>query len=155
METETHDTIQRIEPDMAFAAEVTAMPGGEHIKNCFACGTCAAGCPVTAVHPEYNCRKIIREVLLGMRESVLASPLIWYCVTCYRCSARCPQEVNFADIMRVLRYLAVKGGYASPGLYEGVSRAEKSSQTARKDMIAQAIRMNDKLMPETGIKGKA
>ena len=63
--------------------------GGEHIKRCFACGTCAAGCPVTNIDEEYNSRKIIRQVLFGMREEVLKSPLIWFCLTCYRFSARC------------------------------------------------------------------
>jgi heterodisulfide reductase subunit C len=139
MGTDAYDT-KRIEPDSAFAEEVSAMPGGERLKDCFACGTCAAGCPVTAVHPEYNPRKIIREVTLGMREKVLASPLIWYCVSCYRCSARCPQKVNFTDVMRVLRHLAVRGGYASAAMYEGVAQVELESQTARKQMVEQAIK---------------
>ena len=59
--------------DPSFRDEIASMPGGENIKKCFACGTCAAGCPVTGVDEEYNCRKIIRQVLFGMREQVLKS----------------------------------------------------------------------------------
>ena len=57
--------------DTSFRDEVAAVPGGENIKKCFACGTCAAGCPVTNVDEEYNSRKIIRQVLLGLRDEVL------------------------------------------------------------------------------------
>ncbi len=45
--------------DTSFCDEVASLPGGENIKKCFACGTCAAGCPVTNIDEEYNCRKII------------------------------------------------------------------------------------------------
>ena len=106
--------------DPGFRDEIAALPGGENIKRCFACGTCAAGCPVTNVDEEYNCRKIIRQVLFGMREQVLKSPLIWFCLTCFRCTARCPQQVNFADVMRAIRYLAVKEGHA-PAVLVGSS----------------------------------
>jgi heterodisulfide reductase subunit C len=102
------DAIQLDALDKSFCDEVEAMPGGENLRSCFACGTCAAGCPVTAVDEEYNCRTIIQQIRLGMRQEVLGSPKLWYCLMCYRCYARCPQKVNFTDVMRALRYLAVK-----------------------------------------------
>ena len=71
--------------DLGFRDEIASHPGGENIRRCFACGTCAAGCPVTDVDSEYNCRRIIRQILFGMREDVLSSPLIWLCLICYRC----------------------------------------------------------------------
>ncbi len=40
--------------DLRFRDEIASHPGGENIRRCFACGTCAAGCPVTAVDSEYN-----------------------------------------------------------------------------------------------------
>ena len=38
--------------DLSFCDEVAAQPGGENLRRCFACGTCAAGCPVTEIDPE-------------------------------------------------------------------------------------------------------
>ncbi len=35
--------------DLRFRDEIADQPGGENIRRCFACGTCAAGCPVTEV----------------------------------------------------------------------------------------------------------
>lgn len=61
--------------DKSFCNKVASLPGGENIRKCYACGTCAAGCQVTAIDEEYNCRKIIRRVLFGMREDVLKSPI--------------------------------------------------------------------------------
>jgi heterodisulfide reductase subunit C len=122
--------------DLSFAEEVAAQPGGEHIRRCFACGTCAAGCPVTEVDPDYNPRKIIRQILFGMRKEVLSSPRIWYCLVCYRCYARCPQKVNFTDVMRALRYLAIKGRYASSDTLARLEEIDRFAQAMRRDIIA-------------------
>ncbi len=121
--------------DLRFRDEIAGHPGGENIRRCFACGTCAAGCPVTEVDSEYNCRRIIRQILLGMREEVLSSPLIWLCLICYRCYVRCPQQVNFTDIMRVLRYLAVKEKRVSPETFECINKLDKFSQLVRHDLV--------------------
>jgi len=121
--------------DLSFCQEVASQPGGEHIRRCFACGTCAAGCPITEVDPNYNPRKIIRQVLFGMRKEVLSSPLIWYCLVCYRCYARCPQKVNFTDVMRALRYLAIKGRYASSDMLKRIEEVDRFSQTIRHDLV--------------------
>ncbi len=121
--------------DLRFRDEIAGHPGGEHIRQCFACGTCAAGCPVTEVDSEYNCRRIIRQILLGMREEVLSSPLIWMCLVCYRCYVRCPQKVNFTDIMRVLRYLAVKEKRVSPETFERMNELDRFAQVVRHDLV--------------------
>jgi heterodisulfide reductase subunit C len=122
--------------DLSFCDEVAAQPGGENIRRCFACGTCAAGCPITEVDPDYNPRKIIRQILFGMRKEVLSSPRIWYCLVCYRCYARCPQKVNFTDVMRALRYLAIKGRYASSDTLKRIAEIDRVAQTMRRDLVA-------------------
>jgi len=121
--------------DLSFAEEVASQPGGEHIRRCFACGTCAAGCPITEVDTDYNPRKIIRQILFGMRDEVLSSPRIWYCLICYRCYARCPQKVNFTDIMRALRYMAIKGRYAPSDILKRIEQIDRFAQTLRHDLI--------------------
>jgi heterodisulfide reductase subunit C len=122
--------------DLSFCDEVAAQPGGENIRRCFACGTCAAGCPITEVDPDYNPRKIIRQILFGMRKEVLSSPRIWYCLVCYRCYARCPQKVNFTDVMRALRYMAIKGRYASSDTLKRIAEIDRVAQEMRRDLVA-------------------
>ena len=121
--------------DIQFKSDVAAHPGGDNIKLCFACGTCTAGCPVSAIDPEYNPRKIIREVLLGMRKEVLSSPVIWRCVQCYACYAKCPQNVKFRDVMRAIRELAVEEGYVPADVSEEVARLDDLSQKMRRGMV--------------------
>ncbi len=125
--------------DPGFCDEVASLPGGENIKKCFACGTCAAGCPVTNVDDEYNSRTIIRKVLLGMREEVLTSPVIWLCLMCYRCYARCPQEVNFTDVMKALRHLAIKDGHAPADMLSSSDEIDRLSQLVRRDMVKDTV----------------
>ncbi len=134
--------------DLRFRDEIAGHPGGENIRRCFACGTCAAGCPVTEVDSNYNCRRIIRQILLGMREEVLSSPLIWLCLVCYRCYVRCPQQVNFTDIMRVLRYLAVKEKRVSPETFERINELDKFSQLVRHDLVRSFFEKKDVSLEE-------
>lgn len=45
-----------------------------------------------------------------MREAVLRSNTPWYCVSCYFCMVRCPQEVHITDLMYTLKRMAIKEG---------------------------------------------
>lgn len=123
------------ELDKNFKYEVAAQPGGENIKKCFSCGTCTAGCPVSEVEEEFNPRKIIRMVLLGMKKEVLSSKVIWYCCSCYTCYAQCPQNVKFTDVMAALRHLAIEQGYVSKDFLDKVYKIDNLAQKIRLDII--------------------
>ncbi len=123
------------ELDTKFKYDVAAEPGGGNIKLCFACGLCTASCPVSDIDPEYNPRRIIRMVLLGMRKEVLSSNLPWLCSQCYTCQAHCPQNVNFADVMKALRSMAVREGYVHPSFVEQIKEIDAFSQELRNRMV--------------------
>lgn len=105
-------TIPADKLDFDFKYEIAREPGGEHILRCFACGTCAAGCPVRAIEAKYNPRQVIRKILLGMKDEVLGGDFIWLCSTCYSCQERCPQDVRIADLMTAVKNYAAKHGKA-------------------------------------------
>ena len=130
--------------DSRFKHDVAAHPGGENVKLCFACGTCTAACPVSAVDPEYNPRKIIRQVLLGMRREVLSSPAIWRCVQCYSCTAKCPQNVKFRDVAKALREMAASEGYVDADLPVQIEQLDELSQKLRRNMVNELIANRDK-----------
>lgn len=127
------------ELDTKFKYDVANEPGGEHIKLCFACGLCTASCPVSDIDPQYNPRKIIRMVLLGMREEVLSSDFIWLCTQCYTCQAHCPQDVDFSDVMRALRDMAVRAGYVHPSFSDQIKRIDTFSQVLRHRMVRAVV----------------
>lgn len=111
-------TIYREDLEPGFKFEVAELPGGEHIKQCFACGTCTAVCPVSNIVPEYDPRKIIHMIILGLKDRVLSSEAIWYCSHCETCKFSCPQGVQLSEIMDALQYMAVRDKYVTPDAYE-------------------------------------
>ncbi len=141
--------INKLDPN--FKYEVSEHPGGDAVKACFACGACTGGCPASDVDPAYDPRKIIRMVLLGMKEKVLSSDLIWLCSTCYTCSFHCPQDVKFVKVMGVLREMAVKEGFVTPSFIKNIKEIDKFSQTVRHHMVMSVV---DKKKEEFGIDPK-
>jgi heterodisulfide reductase subunit C len=98
--------------DPKFRSEVLKHKSAGGLNACFSCGTCTAGCPISEVFPEYNPKKFAKMVKLGMRRDVLSSRFIWYCTTCHTCEQHCPQNVEFFNILNVLKNMAAKQGYA-------------------------------------------
>jgi heterodisulfide reductase subunit C len=61
----------------------------------------------------------------GMKEEVLRSNTQWYCVSCYYCVVRCPQEVHITDIMYTLKRKAIaRGLYLQPTAEEASDFSE-------------------------------
>lgn len=113
---EEEKIVQEDTLDPGFVEEVAGEPGGEAIRACFACGTCTAGCPVRRFNENFNPRRIIHMVLLGMRDRVLKEPFVWMCASCFTCQERCPQGVRVSDIMRALKNLAMRSGNVPEGI---------------------------------------
>ena len=129
------ETLETKNLDPNFKFEVASRPGGENIKACFSCGTCTATCTVSQIHPEFNPRKIIRQVLLGLRKEVLADPALWRCVQCYGCYAKCPQNVKFTEVLAALREIAVEQGHYPASLLKDVRELGDFAQELRRDLV--------------------
>ncbi len=132
-------TIALNELDTKFKYDVASEPGGERIKLCFACGLCTASCPVSDIEQRFNPRRIIRMVLLGMRKEVLSSDIIWFCIQCYSCQAHCPQAVDFSDIVKALRDMAVREGYVAPAFVGNIKEIDVFCQKLRHEMVSAVI----------------
>jgi heterodisulfide reductase subunit C len=59
---------------------------------------------------EHNPNRVIRMIQMGKRDEVLKSATIWLCVSCETCITRCPNEVDIARMMDVLRQMAIESG---------------------------------------------
>lgn len=160
-------SISKLSPH--FKYEVAKEVGGERIKSCFQCGTCTASCPIRVVDEIYNPRKIIRMVLLGMRDEVLKSEAIWLCTYCYTCQERCPQDVSITDLMFALKNIATKEGHMHPSylpqidvlskfgrMYEITDFDNKKREKVGLPLIqntnetVEAVLVQEKLMKEAG-----
>lgn len=95
-----------------FLEQVNARISGTPIQRCYHCRKCTAGCPL-AFAMEHNPNKIIRMIQMGEKDEVLNSATIWLCVSCETCITRCPNEVDIARMMDVLREMAIENKVAA------------------------------------------
>jgi heterodisulfide reductase subunit C len=109
-EEQKQKPIQASEINPKFKYEVAKMHGGEKLMRCFQCGTCTSDCPVARFSETYRPRQIIRMAQLGLKDRVLKSDTIWLCAACFTCTDRCPQDVEVASVIRVLRNMAAEQG---------------------------------------------
>ena len=121
--------------DNNFKNAVAAVPGGERVLDCFLCGTCTAGCPVSELDEGFNPRKIMRQILYGMKSETLSDGEIWKCYQCHACVAHCPQDVRFADIVRVLREMAVAEGVCDEGFAQKVKEIDVNARRQRLEQV--------------------
>lgn len=106
-----------------FVDDICAIPGGEDIRVCIQCGTCTASCP-NAELMDHSPSELIAMTRAGMKEEVLASNAMWYCLSCYLCTVRCPRDVKITRLMHVFESQAVKNGLSNkrtttPIIYNG------------------------------------
>ena len=99
----------------AFADQVRAIPGGEHLEMCYSCGTCVSKCMIQQkVEPEYNPRRLLHLVMMDLREEAFESPTTWLCSACDLCYPACPQEIHISEVIGAVKQLAIEAGYESP-----------------------------------------
>jgi len=110
-------------PPLTFLDRVMSeTPGDPRLEMCIQCGTCGGSCP-SGPDMDHTPRQIFAMIRAGMEADVLASNTPWYCVSCYYCTVRCPQEIHITDIMYTLKRMAIDAD-----LYED-STAPDLSQT--------------------------
>ena len=96
-------------PDTAqpFLEEV-ARRSGQNLSACYQCRRCAAGCPVTEETGNVSPDFLIRMIVFGDRENALNNDLVWRCVSCYTCGARCPNNIHTARITETLKKMGAE-----------------------------------------------
>ena len=84
-------------------------PGGETLTFCLQCGTCGGSCP-SGADMDTTPRRLFAMLMAGMDDAVLESNAPWYCVSCYYCTTRCPQNIPITDLMYTLKQKAIEAG---------------------------------------------
>jgi len=95
--------------DLQAIAQIAANAGVD-LKDCYQCGKCSAGCPMTDAM-DMRPQQVIRHLQLGILEPTLAARGPWICAGCEVCSARCPQNVRITDLMREVRKASKATGH--------------------------------------------
>lgn len=92
-----------IELDASFAAEILERCG-ENVFLCNQCRKCASGCP-NRKFMDSNVTELMRYVQLGMADEAMKGNMVWFCLSCQTCSARCPQGIDIAHIADTIKIL--------------------------------------------------
>ncbi|UCC19007.1 MAG: (Fe-S)-binding protein [Promethearchaeota archaeon] len=73
------------------------------LKRCYQCARCSGVCQLSKVQ-SFTPSRIIQMVLEGFEQKVIESGILWDCLTCNACLQNCPEDINFADIVRIAKY---------------------------------------------------
>jgi len=66
------------------------------------------------LEPEYNPRRLLRMVMMDMREEAFNNPTTWLCSACDLCYPACPQQIHISDVIGAVKDLAVEAGHTTP-----------------------------------------
>lgn len=91
--------------------------GERDLRLCYQCGTCSGGCPVARMFPQYNIRKIVKHKKEDKID--IEDKFLWYCLTCYICYERCPQDIKPVEVIHSIKNFISENGFAPSSLKEG------------------------------------
>jgi heterodisulfide reductase subunit C len=96
---------------------------------CITCGLCASSCPASGID-EFDPRKLVRMISLGLADAVVESRWPWICTMCGKCENVCPMEIDIADAVRNVR--ALREREKVPGiLHKGLAAALETGNNLR------------------------
>ena len=77
---------------------------GQAVYACYQCQRCGGGCPVASAAGTTP-SQFLRLLALGLADEALKDPLLWLCVGCSMCGARCPNEISTNEVIDRFRAL--------------------------------------------------
>ncbi len=121
---------------------------------CLTCAMCSGSCPVAGVD-DFDPRKVVRMVSLGMAEALTASRWPWICTMCGKCEQVCPMDIDIADMMRGIRALRPRDQV--PGiLQDGLANALRTGNNLalpKDDFVFILQDVGEEIAEEPGFEG--
>ena len=84
---------------------------GYTISACWQCGTCTSGCTMREYDPNYSPRRFIDLARKGDKQTLIElQDSIWRCVSCQKCTHRCPKGVLVEEVVHAIHNYLLKHG---------------------------------------------
>jgi len=99
------------------------------INYCMECGVCTGSCPVSQADERFSPRQIIKRTLVHPKEDLAFNRHVWSCLTCARCSDRCPVGIDFPEFIRSYRGKAQDVGNLPRESHHGIFQSLARLQT--------------------------
>ena len=77
---------------------------------CYDCGKCTATCPIARAGGDYSPRRHVLATNLGALDDSGLDGSLASCLTCSLCDKRCPVQVDYTNLVRMLRERAHRDG---------------------------------------------
>jgi len=102
----------RVRTESETLAAIVERQTGSNTFLCYQCVRCSSGCPV-AEHMDLMPNQVMRAIQFD-DVSVLEANTPWICAACETCTTRCPQGLDIAAVMDVLRMETRRRGLKPP-----------------------------------------
>jgi heterodisulfide reductase subunit C len=120
----------------------------EEFYRCLQCAVCTGSCPSAQVIEGFNPREIIlRYMLYGEQEEVLADRKLWCCTTCHACQERCPHEITISGLLTHIMNLAARRGNLPEPLRENIRLMAETGWSVRATSHSDRVRRELGLRP--------
>ena len=111
---------------------------GVNPRKCMRCGKCSATCP-SYDEMEYHPHQFVYLVETGDIETLMKSPSVYQCLSCFACVDRCPRGVEPAKLIEAIRLMAIREKGANhmtaddiPGRIDGETPGQAIMSALRK-----------------------
>ena len=126
---------------------------GEELFDCYQCYKCSAGCPVS-FNMDLLPHRVIRSVLFNQKERALSSRTIWICASCETCTTRCPNNIDIAKVMDILRQLQLESGTDSAEPAIGVFHQSFLNSIKKSGRVHELTMVGDYTRKSGGVREK-
>ncbi|MBD3197582.1 MAG: hypothetical protein GF317_21185 [Candidatus Lokiarchaeota archaeon] len=123
------------------------------LNKCYQCVRCSGVCQLSKVQ-KFTPSRIIQKILEGFEKKVLESGVLWDCLMCNSCLQNCPEDINFADVVRIAKWKMLteynqdsEGLVAHKGVYTSIAEIMSNLDVSPKrnlDWIPEECEISDK-----------
>lgn len=115
----------------------------QQIDYCMECGVCTGSCPISHARSGFSPRQMIKRTLVDEEKGILQSDDVWACLSCSRCSDRCPVGIDFPAFIRSYREKAVKVAnlprLSHHGIFQTIATIQAGGLTQKRTEWASSV----------------